>query len=464
MLKKIVRQLSVTICLICFFTFGYAQIYIGDTEVDTATIITGLDIPWEIQWGPDGYIWTTERYGRVSRIHPETGEQNVILDISDQVYQSGESGLLGMALSPNFQDNQHVFMAYTYQTGGDILEKIVRYSYTDGELVNEEILMDDIPGNTTHDGCRMIFLEDNTLLFSTGDAQNQQAAQYLLSKNGKFHRINPDGTIPEDNPFTDSPVYSYGHRNAQGLFLGPNGIIYSSEHGPSTDDELNIIEPGRNYGWPNVHGFCDLPAEEIFCEENDVAEPLVAWTPTIATSDIVYYDHDAIPEWKDHILLTALKNKRLYDLELNEEGTSVINEAQFFNNWWGRLRDILIGPQGEIYLATNGSSWVNTEPFTHSIVKVWNPDYVNINEYSDELDINVFPNPAIGIIKLSVDQKLVGSICQIIALDSSVYYEQIIENKYTEVVSEHFPNGVYVCRIIDDNQLLISRKIIILNN
>jgi glucose/arabinose dehydrogenase len=306
-----------------------AQIQLRETTIDTATIITGLDIPWEIQWGPDDHIWTTERYGRISRINPETGDQHVILDISDQVFQEGESGLLGMVLHPDFDMHPFVYTAYTYMVTGNIKEKIVRYEYDNGQLVDEFVLLDNIQGNTTHDGCRMIILPDQTLLFSTGDAQNQPAAQNLEHLSGKFLRLNLDGSIPADNPFPDSPVYSFGHRNAQGLYLAPSGIVYSSEHGPSTDDELNIIEPGRNYGWPDVHGFCDLPDEITFCDENNVKEPLEAWTPTIATSDIVYYDHEAIPDWQGHILLTSLKNKRLYVMTLNEEGTEVVGEEQF---------------------------------------------------------------------------------------------------------------------------------------
>ena len=325
--------------LICFIVTlqAHAQVYIGNTALDTSTVITGLDVPWEIRWGPDDHIWCTERYGRVSRIHPETGEQTVILDLSDEVFQSGEAGLLGMALHPDFDASPYVYMAYTYRPSGQILEKIVRYSYADGELSDEFILLDNIPGNTTHDGCRMIILPDNTLLFSTGDAQNQPAGPDPPSPNGKFMRINLDGTIPSDNPYPGSPLYSIGHRNPQGLTLASNGYLYSSEHGPNTDDELNIIEQAANYGWPYVHGFCDQDWEQAFCDENEVIEPLAAWTPTIATSDIVYYDHPAIPEWQGHILLTTLKNKRIYALELDESGTAVVGETQHFTDWWGRF-------------------------------------------------------------------------------------------------------------------------------
>ena len=163
------------------------------------------------------------------------------------------------------------------------------FKYENGTLENEFILLDNIPGNTTHIGCRMIIMPDNTLLFSTGDAQNQPSAQDVDQLTGKIHRLNLDGTIPNDNPFPGNSVYSFGHRNVQGLFLGPNGIIYSSEHGPSTDDEFNIIEAGMNYGWPNVHGFCDSPSEVAFCDENDVFEPLVADTHSSCLRYCVLY-------------------------------------------------------------------------------------------------------------------------------------------------------------------------------
>jgi len=449
--------------LIFFQSSAFAQIYIGDTEVDTTTIITGLDIPWEIQWGPDNYIWTTERFGRISRIHPETGEQNVILDISAQVYQNGESGLLGMVLHPDFENEPYLYTAYTYNSSGQIFEKIVRYTYVDGELINEFILLDDIQGNSTHDGCRMIILPDNTLLLTTGDAQNQPAAQNINHLSGKTLRLNLDGTIPTDNPFPDNPVYTFGHRNPQGLLYAPNEILYSSEHGPSTDDEFNIIGAGQNYGWPTVHGFCDLPSEKDFCEANDVVEPLVAWTPTVATSDIVYYNHDAIPEWKDHILMTTLKNKRIYDLELDESGIMVVSQQQFFTNWWGRLRDILIGPAGEIYLATNGENWSNTDPFTHSIVKIWNPDYVgtsvSFNTYSEA--IKIYPGIVSNELRLKISSELKGSNFQLFSIEGKLIISRQLENEMTIVSVKEIDPGFYVTRIENSGGFVHTQKIIV---
>ena len=459
--------MKIIIAFFCFFSFLQlnlkSQIIIGETELDTTTIITGLDIPWEIQWGPDNYIWITERFGRISRIHPETGDQDIILDLSDQVYQSGESGLLGMVLHPEFEAEPYVYLAYTYRPEGQILEKIVRYEYTDGTLINEYVLLDDIIGNTTHNGCRIILLADNTLLLTTGDAQNQPAAQDIEHLSGKTLRINLDGSVPDDNPFPGNPVYSFGHRNAQGLFLAPNGIIYSSEHGPNTDDELNMIEPGRNYGWPNVHGFCNLPDEITFCDANDVFEPLVAWTPTIATSDIVYFNHPSIPEWQEKILLTSLKNKRLYVLELNEDGTQIIGESQYLNNWWGRLRDICIAPDGSIYLATNGPDWGNSEPFTHSIVKLWNPNPVSIstlNKNNSNL-LTIFPNPASSFVGISVVENLIGHQINILSTEGLLLFSQEINSTDFFVPVQSFKAGIYVVSISSDQETVCTKKLII---
>ena len=458
------------ICTLLILLLGQstllAQIQLKETILDTATIITGLDIPWEIQWGPDDQIWTTERYGRVSRINPETGEQDVILDISGLVHQSSESGLLGMVLHPDFDTEPYVYMAYTYKPAGQILEKIVRYKYEDGVLINEFVLLDNIQGNSTHIGCRLIILPDTTLLITTGDAQNQPAAQDLNHLSGKIHRLNLDGSVPSDNPFPGNPVYSFGHRNAQGLYFAPNSILYSSEHGPSTDDEFNIIEPGRNYGWPNVHGFCDLPSEQDFCDENNVVEPLVAWTPTIATSDIIYYDHVAIPEWEDHILMCTLKNKRLYVLELDEEGTSVIGEEQYFNNWWGRLRDVCMAPDGAIYLSTNGPSWSNTEPFTHKIIKVWNSEYVSIAkpDIPGRKSIKIYPNPAKDKLQVSVDHHFIGQQLRIYSADSKLVFQQTINSMVTTIPLHSLRPGMFVLSLEIENEIVFSEKLFILKD
>ena len=389
-MKKI---LAVSLGLLSFQLFSQSNITVGSTTVEVDTIYTGLDIPWEIIYGPDGFIWTTERKGIISRIDPVAHTKTVILNIVSSVYQNSESGLLGMVLHPDFATTPEVFLAYTYGSFSNIKEKVVKYTYNGTSLVNEVILIDNIIGNTTHNGSRIAILPDNTLLFSTGDAQNQSLPQDVNELNGKVLRINLDGTIPADNAFAGNPVYTYGHRNVQGILQHPNGKIYVSEHGASTDDEFQILEIGRNYGWPSVEGFCDPGGEETFCNANNVMEPLVAWTPTNAPSDMVYYENPLFPEFDGRVLMTVLKDKRIIAMDLSADGLSVADEDHYLINQFGRLRDICVGPQKEIYLATNGASWSNTNPNTHSIIVLRALDETGLTQLSQE-SFQVFPNPA----------------------------------------------------------------------
>ena len=375
------------VCLVCFTSLNtFAQITVGNTTLQVREVIGNLDIPWEIKWGYDGFIWMTERPGIVSRVNVETGEKNVILDIQNTVYSgNNEAGLLGMEFHPEFSTNHILFMTYTFIQGNQIKERLSSFTYNVNSetLENEQILLNNINGYTTHIGSRILALEDLTILISTGDAQDQPASQDVDELTGKILRMdiseNNFGGIPADNPIPNSYVWSWGHRNAQGLELAPNGIIYSSEHGPTTDDELNILVPNRNYGWPYVQGFCDEPTETDFCEQNNIVEPLVNWTPTIAPSDIIWYDHPAIPEFQNTLLMTVLKNKMLVRFEFSEDGQSVTNQTEFFQYEWGRLRDICVSPDGKIYLATNGNTWPSQPP--NEIIELSNANYyVDVTE------------------------------------------------------------------------------------
>tara|TARA_Y100000385_G_C13106824_1_gene648514 strand:+ start:1760 stop:3034 length:1275 start_codon:yes stop_codon:yes gene_type:complete len=365
--------------IICFCPI-HAQLILESTTLDEREVISGLNIPWEIKWGYDNYIWMTERPGIISRVNVETGEKNVILDIQNTVYSgNNEAGLLGMEFHPDFSDKHILFVTYTYTQGNQIKERLSSYTYneTSGILENEVILLDDINGYTTHIGSRILALNDYTILISTGDAQDQPASQDINEMTGKILRmdISDDnfGGIPMDNPIAESYVWSWGHRNAQGLELAPNGIIYSSEHGPNNDDELNILVPNRNYGWPNVQGFCDEPTEMNFCVDNNIVEPLINWTPTIAPSDIIWYNHPAIPEFQNTLLMTVLKDKMLVRFQFTDNGQTVASETEFFNYEWGRLRDICISDDGRIYLATNGNTWPSQPP--NEIIELSNTSY-----------------------------------------------------------------------------------------
>jgi len=336
----------------CRFEASAQDLHIRD-------VVTGLDTPWEILWGPDNRIWFTERGGRVSRVDPETGETELLLTIPD-VQQRTESGLLGMVLHPDFPDSPYVFLVYTYQAGSqavDIKEKLVRYTYNGAELVNPLTLISGITANVTHDGSRLVILPDRTLVMTVGDAQIQMAPPSTTSLNGKTLRINLDGSIPADNPWASSPsptnmLWTIGHRNPQGL-VWANGMLYSSEHGAERDDELNIIQKGRNYGWPNVQGYCDNVSEMQACEAQNVVEPIHAWTPTLATAGLDYYDNAAIPEWRGCLLLATLKEQDLRVLKLSEDGTNYVSETIYYNALFGRLRDICVSPDGRVFVCTS---------------------------------------------------------------------------------------------------------------
>ena len=358
-----------------------AQTYTLDSTTLVAdTVITGLNVPWELKWGPDNYLWMTERDGIVSRLNPQTGLRTIILNASQNnggpVYAVSESGLLSFAFHPSFPDSSYLYMVYTYLDAANIKERMVRYEYVADSLINPITLIEDIAGANFHNGSRLAIGPDNKIYMTTGDGLTQPDAQSITSVNGKTLRLNLDGSIPTDNPIPGSPIWSWGHRNAQGLEFGPTGILYSSEHGPNNDDEINVIKPAGNYGWPTVMGICDLPQELTFCNDSNVVESIYQWTPTIAPGDLIYYNSPAIPEWQGSLLLSVMKNKRLIRLTLNSTGDSITSETSYFVNQWGRLRDICAGPDGTIYLATNGASSSNTDPNTHTIIRLRNPFYL----------------------------------------------------------------------------------------
>jgi glucose/arabinose dehydrogenase len=325
----------------------------NQTEVTlTDKVLTpNLNYPWEILWGPDNKLWITERGGKISRVDPATGTVTSLFTISEVVSQ-GEGGLLGMVLHPDFTTTPEVFVAYNYLKSGDYTKKIVKFTYNGTTLTNPQVLLDNIPASSIHNGTRLAISPDKKLYITSGDASVSTRAQDKTSSAGKIQRINLDGSIPADNPIPGSPLWSYGHRNAQGLVF-VNDRLYSSEHGSGTDDEINIIQKGRNFGWPNVEGFCNTSTESTFCTTNNVVEPIFAWSPTIAPSGIDYYNNDAIPQWKNSLLLAVLKDSELLQIKLNTAGDKVEVVNTFYKNDYGRMRDVAISPDGKVYIITS---------------------------------------------------------------------------------------------------------------
>jgi len=274
---------------------------------------------------------------------------------------------------------------------------------------------------------------------TTGDVGS---ASYALDTNrlhGKILRLNLDGSRPDDNPIPGSFVWSLGHRNPQGLVRAPSGIIYSSEHGPADNDEVNIIEKGRNYGWPEVHGFCDLPEEQTYCTANNVREPIAAWTPTLAVCGIDFYDHYAIPEWQNSILLVTLKEDDLRVLKLNESGDSIVSQDFHFNNYFGRLRDVCISPDGKIYIATSNQDGRANSPFPTALDdRIIEIVSLNVAEYCNAEQIaTICPGETYDFYGLEISQPGTyidtisgGSECDtIVSLQLDVAEENNIEDE-----------------------------------
>lgn len=318
--------------------------------IKDSILVNNLNFPWEILYGPDNLIWFTERSGKISRVNPATGVVSPVFTIAE-VKTDGEGGLLGMVLHPNFGTTPHVFVVYNYDDGGTYKEKVVRYTYNGTTLTTPTPIIDNIAASGIHNGSRLLIVTDK-LFISTGDASNPARSQDNSKLNGKILRLNLDGSIPGDNPSAGSAVWSSGHRNPQGLVFA-NNILYNSEHGEDTDDEVNIIEKGRNYGWPDVRGLCNTGAEQTYCNNNNIKESISEWTPTVAVSGMDYYDHDEIPQWKNSLLVATLKNTRLMQLKLNAGHDDVEEINEFFNGKYGRMRDVCISPAGRVYICTS---------------------------------------------------------------------------------------------------------------
>jgi glucose/arabinose dehydrogenase len=321
-------------------------------DLKIETIAKNLDTPWAIEFEPpDGRIFVTERPGRIRVI--ERGQLRSEPWIVLEVATVGESGLMGLALDPHFADNHFAYAAYTYRaSNGRLLNRLVRLSDNPkaGKGRLDKVLIDNVAGSNNHDGGRVKFGPDGKLYWTTGDAQTTRFAQSLTSLNGKILRLNADGSIPADNPFPNSYVYSYGHRNPQGLAWQPGTKrLYSTEHGPSgfqgcCRDELNYIEPGKNYGWPTIRG--DETREGMVSPviQSGISE---TWAPTGAT-------FVTRGPWDGSLLFTGLRGQTLYRvvIDAHDPRKAVIQE-RLFSRQFGRLRDIAEGPDGNLYLLTS---------------------------------------------------------------------------------------------------------------
>ena len=271
------------------------------------TVVVGLEIPWDLAFTPDGRILITERPGRIRVVKDGSLQDDPYATI--EVFHRSEAGLMGIALHPDFASNGYLYVCYTYREGRSTFNRIARLTDRGDHAVDHHVILDRIPGATRHDGCRIRFGPDSYLYATTGDATNPGLSQDLDSLAGKVLRLAADGSAPPDNPFPGSLVHTWGHRNPQGLDWHPEtGDPFITEHGPSEDDEVNLLEPGMNYGWPEVTG---APGEP------DYVDSVLALTPTVAIAGAAFVTGDGLPDaWKGNLIFAALKSSHLQRVEL----------------------------------------------------------------------------------------------------------------------------------------------------
>lgn len=312
----------------------------NQTNKGIRTIAQNLDVPWAIDIAVDNRIFFTEKPGRLGMVHANgTLASEPVVNIHTE--DIGEAGLLGLALHPNFTQNHLMYVYHTYAKNGGLYNKVLMLTEKNNKIVNSKIILDGIPASDSNNGGRIKFGPDGKLYVSTGDSETPELAQNTKSLAGKLLRLNDDGTIPEDNPIPESPVYSYGHRDIQGFAWHPiTKKLYASEHGPAGNDEVNIIEPGSNYGWPIEvcnHSTSSAPIRfetPEYCFNPEIAPSGL----TIAASNKLGYQND--------ILFTTLRGSHLHhiDLETRIQDNVLVG--------YGRLSDVVEAHDGSLYVLT----------------------------------------------------------------------------------------------------------------
>lgn len=525
-------------------TFGQANFSM--TQIGPNAL---LDTPWDLNYGPDDYLWVTERStGVVVRIDPETGVRDPLIKIAEVYSTVGQDGLLGMAIDKDLLNGQpYVYLSYTYQSGGR-RQKIVRYTYSvddnNGTLSDPVTILENLPASNDHNSGRLILGPDAKLYYTIGDQGGNQNSNYcnaILSQviptqaeidqgdwshyPGKILRLNLNGSIPDDNPMVESVrshIYSYGHRNPQGIVFGENGFLYSDEHGPDTDDEVNLISAGLNYGWPRVAGYRDnqaydycnwssvancqnldysktsCPTGAVFLEESSLTDsnyrdPIMSmfavsddynfnnpicqnsWLcrPNVAPSSIDIYNNDAIPDWQNSLLVTSLKRGRVYRLKLDEAGTAIVGDTTQHFYTQNRYRDIVASPDGlSFYVITDeggrtsdasGLNQRSTLLNPGAILKFTYQMAVSVTEKNKEEIFQIWPNPATGTLNITIKKSTSKGrlTADLISPAGQLLRSSIpLQIGFNKVAVNDLPAGIYFIRLSTENKTWLERVVV----
>ncbi len=333
------------------------------------TILEGLERPWSMAWLPNGKMLITERPGRLRIVHNGVLQPQPIVGVP-KVLTVGQGGLMDVSPHPNFAENRLIYFTYSHGSPSANRTRVARATFDGSALQNLEVIFEvsQVKRGGQHFGSRIVWLPDNTMLVSFGDGGNppvqldgdliRKQAQNLNSHLGKVVRLNDDGSIPSDNPFVgssdaNSAVWSYGHRNIQGMtFDQANNRLWSTEHGARGGDELNLVEAGANYGWPEVTYSKEYTGGEISQERSrpGMEDPKVVWTPAIAPSGLAFYNSDRFTQWQGDLFAGGLVSRDVRRIDLDQK-TKVLNEESIPIGH--RVRDVRQSPEGRLYVLTD---------------------------------------------------------------------------------------------------------------
>lgn len=317
---------------------------------EVKSFVTDLEVPWDLVFTSSERMLISERPGQIREAVRGRLKETPLIRFPE-VATSGEAGLMGLVLDPTYTSSKLLYACIAYKTKNSLQTKVIQLQDKGNSIERKKTIIDNIPAAQYHDGCRIAFGPDKKLYITTGDATDRNLAQDIKSVAGKILRLDADGSIPKDNPFPNSPIYSLGHRNPQGLAWHPETkVLYATEHGPSGfdgapgGDEVNRILPGENYGWPLVSH-----------EKRDARfiDPLLVFTPAEAPGSALYYTGGLFPNFQNNLLFGALRGEGLMRIVLNESGEKVISYEKLALGDLGRVRTVVQGPDEAIYITTS---------------------------------------------------------------------------------------------------------------
>ncbi|CAI8182075.1 MAG: Aldose sugar dehydrogenase YliI [Alphaproteobacteria bacterium] len=328
------------------------------------TIVDGLDSPWGLAILPDGDMLITELTGDLRHIRNGKLVTQAVAGVPQSLY-GGQGGLMDIVIHPNYEDNRHVYLSLSVGAPGANALRVIRGRFTGTALEDVITIFEAAPSKNTlvHYGARMAFLPDNTLLINVGDGFDlREQAQNLGNHFGSLVRVTDDGKVPQDNPFigvadAQPEIYSYGHRNQQSIAVDKaSGKIYQTEHGPRGGDELNLIEPGKNYGWPIATYGIDYSGARIspYTSYEGTQQPLVDWTPSIGPSGMTIYDGAQFPDWRGDIFVSSLIFNKIIHIDMVDGAPK--RQSDMFGEIGDRLRDIRTGADGALYILSEGDN------------------------------------------------------------------------------------------------------------